>query len=261
MVDDGSTDGGAEWVEETFGEKVNVIFQTHQGVSAARNNGVAHAKGDYIAFLDSDDLWEGEKLEQQVDFHRSNPQFKISQTQEAWIRDGKPVKFHKKYRKPAGDIFGKSLELCTVSPSSVFMERSLFNTHGGFDEAIPSCEDFDLWLRISCKEQVGLIDEPLMVKYGGDVDQLSSQYPAMDRFRIYALLKIWLSGDLNRVQEEAVESVVRKKTNYLLLGAKKRGRELGGLEELVEEVLNKEVSYPAFIEKGGAILLNEDLFS
>lgn len=261
VLDDGSTDDAALYIEMKYQEQLKVVRQKNRGVSAARNNGVSHCQGDYIAFLDSDDQWKPEKLEKQLQLHLDQPDLKISQTQESWIRNGTPVKFHKRYRKPEGDIFDKSLELCTVSPSSVFMKRSLFEEYGGFDEAMPSCEDFDLWLRISSKEKVGLIDEALMVKYGGDADQLSSRYPAMDRFRIYALLKIWFSDDLTVSQREEVVSIIRKKINFLCLGAVKRNKDLSFIEALVDQTLDGGVKRSSFMERAKDTFLNEQLFS
>ena len=67
----------------------------------------------------------------------------------------------------------RSLALCLVSPSAVMIDRRLFERVGVFDESLPACEDYDLWLRVSCQYPVYLIDRPLVIKRGGHADQLS----------------------------------------------------------------------------------------
>jgi len=85
------------------------------------------------------------------------------------------------------------------------LTRRLFEETGGFDEAMPACEDYDLWLRITPNHQVRLIDKKLLTRYGGHEDQLSERFPAMDRFRIYSLLKIYGLGILNDTQKNPGE--------------------------------------------------------
>ena len=156
IVDDGSTDNTPDILNSYRGD-IKVFRQENQGVSAARNRGLAAASGRFIAFLDSDDLWLPRKLRRQVDFFSSNPDACICQTEEIWIRNNMRVNPKKRHKKPRGMIFEPSLALCLVSPSAVMIRRSLFEEVGGFDETLPACEDYDLWLRISCRYPVYLI--------------------------------------------------------------------------------------------------------
>jgi glycosyltransferase involved in cell wall biosynthesis len=172
VIDDGSTDNTLE-ILNSYGEDIIVIHQRNQGVSSARNRGLMEASGSLIAFLDSDDLWLPGKLSLQVDFFNSNPTALICQTEEIWMRNNVRINPKKRHKKPAGIIFEPSLALCLVSPSAVMIRRSLFDDVGLFDETLPACEDYDLWLRISCKYPVCLIDIPLIIKRGGHDDQLS----------------------------------------------------------------------------------------
>ncbi len=137
------------------------------------------------------------KLETQIHFFSQNPEALICQTEEIWIRNGRRVNPLKKHQKFSGDIFAPSLRLCLVSPSAVMIKRDLFDQVGCFDETLPACEDYDLWLRISAQFPIFLIDQPLVVKRGGHPDQLSRTTPALDRFRIQALVKILNSGAIN----------------------------------------------------------------
>ncbi len=222
VVDDGSTDDTPS-VLDRYLDRIKVIQQSNQGVSAARNHGIAASKGDLIAFLDSDDLWLPQKLAVQTAFFQTQTDILICQTEEIWIRNGRRVNPKKRHRKPSGDIFERSLELCLVSPSAVMMRRALFDWSGGFDATLPACEDYDLWLRIGSRHPVYLIDTPLIIKNGGHADQLS-QMKGLDRFRIQSLLKLIHSGVLTPTQHQAAVRVMKRKSAIYAGGCLKRGR-------------------------------------
>lgn len=223
VVDDGSTDETAE-VLARYGERVRVIRQENRGVSAARNAGIAAASGEWIAFLDSDDLWKPRKLEKQMAWLQAHPQVKICHTDEIWIRGGVRVNSMKKHAKPAGWIFEECLPFCVVSPSSVVIHRSVFDVVGLFDETLPACEDYDLWLRVAVKYPFGYIPEKLVVKRGGHADQLSRKYWGLDRFRVQSLRKILASGKLKPEQAGAARRALEEKCRILANGARKRGK-------------------------------------
>lgn len=223
VVDDGSGDGTVEGLRR-YGSALRLLCQSRRGVAAARNLGVRSCSGRYLAFLDSDDLWRPAKLEVQLSFMESRPEAQICQTEEVWMRRGSRVNPKKRHRKPSGDIFRPSLELCLVSPSAVMMTRELFDRAGGFDESLPVCEDYDLWLRVALAAPVHLISEPLVVKRGGREDQLSRSVWGMDRFRILALHKLLRAG-LSGERRRWVLEVLAKKVAILAQGARKRGRE------------------------------------
>lgn len=223
VVDDGSTDDTTP-VLERYGPDLTLICQENKGVSAARNTGVAHSHGKYVAFLDSDDLWHPAKLSVQTAFFQNHPQTRICQTEEIWIRNGKRVNPKLRHAKPSGDIFEASLALCLVSPSAVMMEKSLFCEMDGFDESLPACEDYDLWLRISSRYPVYLIDDPLITKHGGHKDQLSAQ-PGLDRFRIQSLQKVLATCPLSENMREAAVRTLQTKCRIYAQGCARRGRE------------------------------------
>jgi glycosyltransferase involved in cell wall biosynthesis len=222
VVDDGSTDNTHE-ILESYGRDISVFRQTNQGVSAARNRGIDEAGGQLIAFLDSDDIWLPRKLSRQVDFFKLHPDAVINQTEEIWIRNGVRVNPTARHRKPSGMIFERSLELCLVSPSAVMIKETLLETVGAFDENLPACEDYDLWLRIGCRFPVHLIDTPLIIKRGGHRDQLSKA-PGLDRFRIQSLKKIIESGQLTESQYRAAVCKLQDKCAIYAGGCRKRGR-------------------------------------
>jgi len=221
VVDDGST----EKQDDDKPSSIRFFRQEeNRGPSAARNLGIRESKGQWIAFLDSDDEWKPGKLKAQLKFFEEHPDYLICQTEEIWIRNGQRVNPMKKHQKCSGPIFEKCLPLCIVSPSAVMLHRRLFDEVGLFDESLPACEDYDLWLRIAAKYPVGLISKPYIIKYGGHADQRSREFPAMDRFRIQSLAKILSQNILTPEQADAARRTLEEKAGIFIQGALKRGK-------------------------------------
>lgn len=224
LVDDGSNDGTYQALTSYMSLIQYVRQQVNRGVSAARNSGIRRAAAPWIAFLDSDDYWLENKLSVQMEFLKRNPGILACQTEEIWIRDGRRVNPRRKHKKPSGDIFAQSLKLCLVSPSSVVLKRTLLDEIGLFDESLPAAEDYDLWLRISCRYPVHLIDKALVVKEGGHDDQLSRRFIGMDRLRIRAIVKLLRSGTLTPEQRRTAMEELSIKCRIYGEGCIKRGR-------------------------------------
>ena len=257
VVDDGSTDNTAEIVKNYSDPRLTCVQTPNRGVSAARNRGLQKGTGEYYCFLDSDDYWLQEKLKRQKEFHEYNPGILISQTNEIWMRKsrdnrsgrpaGSPSAHHdagpgplrippayrrvnqmKKHYKKAGDIYRHCLPLCLITPSSVMIHRTVFKDVGAFDEDLPACEDYDLWLRITCTYEVGLVREALIVKFGGHADQLSYNIPCLDKYRIQAMLKVLNSGTLTKDQKRATLRELIKKCAIYANGCLKHSKEEEG---------------------------------
>jgi glycosyltransferase involved in cell wall biosynthesis len=228
VVDDCSVDETPDALAG-FKEDIRVIrHKQNRGVSEARNSGIEAAPSPLIAFLDSDDYWMPEKLDVQQRFFRENPDAMICQTEELWIRNGVRVNPGKKHLKRSGDIFEPSLKLCMVSPSAVMLKRSLLEEVGPFDHDFPVCEDYDLWLRITCKYPVHLIKRPLVVREGGAPDQLSASRKGMDRFRIRSMIKLLESRRLKPTQITALFRELEAKCRIYGEGCIKRRKEEEG---------------------------------
>ncbi len=243
VVDDGSEDGTFR-LEELNRGKIRYIRQENSGVSSARNRGIEESDSHCVLFLDSDDLWMKEKLRVHREYIEENNGIFIHQTNEIWIRNGKRINPRLKHKKREGDIFTESLELCLISPSAVCIHREILETYGTFDEKMPACEDYDLWLRITSREKTGLIDEYHVKKFGGHSDQLSARFWGMDRFRIYSIIKL-LERDREELPpgyEKAAVKSLRKKIKVVADGAAKRSNKR--LEEILKRVsrdVNREV--------------------
>ncbi len=223
VVDDCSTDGTAK-VLESYGSSIRTVrLPENSGPSAARNEGIRQSRSTWLAFVDSDDCWEKIKMEKQLSFLNKYPFYEILQSDEKWIRNDVRVNPCKHHQKPKGWIFNASLERCLISPSAVLLKKSLFARFGGFDENLPVCEDYDLWLKISRHCPVGLEPGLNVIKYGGHEDQLSHKYPAMDSFRVKSLAGILLNESDPGFSQNITE-VLKIKLNILKSGYIKRSR-------------------------------------
>lgn len=218
VVDDASTDN-TQQVLNNFNIQYHKL-PANMGVSYARNFAIKRAKGEYLAFLDSDDVWEPNKLSEQINFMKEYNS-KICQVGEIWIRNGKRVNPMKKHQKPSGEIFIPSLKLCLVSPSAVMIHQAVFSDIGLFDENLTVCEDYDLWLRASLKYKVLLMDKYLIKKNGGHDDQLSRKFWGMDRFRIQSMEKLLFVDMPKNYRAELIKELCLK-SKVLAKGSFKR---------------------------------------
>ncbi len=222
VVDDGSSDGTADFVREQY-PSVNLIEQENQGVSASRNRGIEAARGDWLAFLDSDDEWLPRKLELQLTALSRNLDYRICYGEEIWMRKGNRVNPPRKYIKSGGHIFKACLSVCLIAPSATIIHREIFAAVGLFDITLPAAEDYDLWLRICARYPVLCLPDPLIIKFDGHSDQLSHQW-GIDRYRIRALEKILDSSFLIPEYYTAALSTLKRKCEIFSNGARKRGK-------------------------------------
>ena len=238
VVDDGSTDGTETMIKSDY-DFVKFIKQKNKGVSAARNIGIKVSIGEWICFLDSDDEWKKDKLEKQINAMKSNPGYKFFHSNEIWIKNGIRINQKKKHKKYGGDIFDKCLDMCRISPSSVMINKTVFDEVGNFNEDLVVCEDYELWLRICDKYRVFFIDEPLIIKYGGHQGQLSYSIESIENHRIKALEYLILEN-LNRKNKRHAIQMLLSKLNIYLKGLVKRRKndEIAVYEEKIK-VWNK----------------------
>jgi len=229
VIDDGSTDNTKQILEQY---DIKYIFQENQGVSSARNTGIKRAKNEWICFLDSDDIWEHNKIEKQIAFHIENQHILFSHTDELWRFNEKIIKQKKHQLKPSGYCFKENIPNTLIGASTVMCHKSVFDNVGIFDEELQACEDYDLWLRILDIYELGLIEEKLITKIAGHSGQLSFETPLMDSYRVKALLK-----HLKSTHKEEVKQELIKRCDILINGAIKYGN-----DELKHHYINLKAS-------------------
>ncbi|MGE4558773.1 MAG: glycosyltransferase, partial [Desulfobulbus sp.] len=226
---------------------LRLLRQENRGAAAARNAGIRAAGGELLAFLDSDDWWLPAKLKLQAAAMAAHPTVLISHTREIWFRRGQRVNQKKKHDPPDGDIFSASLAMCVVGMSTAMVRRELFGRYGFFDETLPCCEDYDLWLRVGCREPFLLVPEALTGKEGGRGDQLSAIHRmGMDVYRIRSLCALLDSGVLDHGQHRAAVAELCRKCRIYGQGCRKHGRPDEGLryERLAQQHQSQPVPNP-----------------
>jgi glycosyltransferase involved in cell wall biosynthesis len=223
VVDDGSTDNTRKKIQQNFGSDITYIYIKARNVSAARNVGIRNATGNWIAFLDSDDLWKPTKLYSQQQYVQQHPDYKVCYTDEEWRKNGRWMNQKKIHAKYSGWVFDQCLPRCIISPSSVLIERTVFDKIGFFDENLPACEDYDFWLRVTLHYPVLFIPQKLIVKRAGDWDQLSKQH-SLDKYRIIALEKIFHRLGRDEILYEKTKAMLKKKCKIYSTGCRKHDR-------------------------------------
>ena len=224
IVDDDSTDQTEQLIKALKDKRLKYIKIDHRGVSAARNTGIQHSRGQFISFLDSDDIFKGTKLEITYKYIQDFPNHMIFHTEELWYRNDKILNQKNIHKKPEGNVFASSLKLCCIGMSTAVVKKTLFNQIGLFDENFSACEDYELWLRATALQPIKLIPEILTIKQGGHPDQLSKKYPAMDTLRIQAIVKLLESKIPNAMQENLAIKELHRKCKIYIKGAEKRNK-------------------------------------
>ena len=163
LINDGSADHIEQWANTLEDERIHLISQANQGPATARNTGIKHAGGEYIAFLDADDLWHPLKLEKQVDALEANPKVGLVYT---WVllidEQDNPLEDVWK-TSHEGDVWETLIEGNMIACGSVPMVRSAcIESIGLFETFAFACEDWDFWLRIAARYPFKVIKEILV---------------------------------------------------------------------------------------------------
>ncbi|MCA1991909.1 MAG: glycosyltransferase family 2 protein [Coleofasciculus sp. S288] len=163
IINDGSSDHIVEWASRLVEARVKLISQENQGSAGARNTGIAHSQGKYIAFLDADDLWEPTKLEKQVHCLDENPEVGLVNT---WVvnadEQGNPTN-NVLTSNDEGDVWKQiAVENLIFCGSAPMVRRCCFETLGEFDQSLRSAEDWDMWIRIASRYSFAVVKESLV---------------------------------------------------------------------------------------------------
>lgn len=187
VIDDGSTDD-TEGVVRQYGDRVRYFKQENQGVSAARNAGIKHSSGEYVAFLDSDDLWLPEKLAEQIPLFDDDPKLGLVYSDWAVVSGNAMLQtsYLKDLPASSGYVFDELIQSGFILTSGVVLRRACVDDVGAFDKSLAIAQDYDLWLRISYRWKVQLVDKCLFTKRSCD-GSLSSNLAktAMERIALF----------------------------------------------------------------------------
>jgi len=190
VVDDGSTDRSPTMVQ-TYGRDIRYVRQENLDVAAARNTGIRVSQGEFIAFLDQDDVWAPQKLERQVSVFEEMPDSHVVFCDMVRWYGGENTRHEKwrhRYNRRAvrGDMAKALLLRCSFQPSTVMVARACFEKGGYFDESLRVSSDWDMWLRLACLNyRFRYIEEVLCFyrDHGGNTFR-SSEKMEKDRFRV-----------------------------------------------------------------------------
>lgn len=237
VVDDGSTDETSA-LHKRFAQ-CRWIVQENRGVAAARNRGVAAASQPWLAFLDSDDAWLPAKLQTQLSLALELEADAVH-AKEIWVRRERRVNPRSVHQLYSGWFFPYALPRCLISPSGLLIKRTRFDELGGFDPSYPAVEDYALWLKLTASHPVLLPDAPLVVKYGGHPDQLSRQVPALDRYRLRAVLD-WIDSQQGSLAQRWLAWLQAKQfAQVLAAGAQKhQPQHVSGYQAIVTRALQE----------------------
>lgn len=182
IVDDGSKDNSLEVLKQ-FGEKIRIIEQKNQGVSEARNNGVRNSTGDFVAFLDADDIWLPEKLQRQIEKFNSDAEIGLVHCSMTLIDpQDKPIGELKDGQEDwvAEEFLLFERGVVVGAGSTALVKRQIFDEVGGFDLRLSTAADWDFCYQISCKYRFGFISEPLVL-YRMHGTNMHGNIPRMER--------------------------------------------------------------------------------
>jgi glycosyltransferase involved in cell wall biosynthesis len=165
VVDDGSTDRTAE-ILESYGDKITYIYQDNRERSAARNKGICSCSGEYLAFLDADDMWLPHKLKQQVQLLDLSPETGLVHGIAFFINES-GRRIHQNGKQTIGsfesgnEVYKSLLFENIIASPTVMVRRACFDKVGLFDESMTYTEDWDMWLRIAIHYRVDITRRPL----------------------------------------------------------------------------------------------------
>lgn len=169
VVDDGSTDNTKAILEEYIDtDIIKYVYQENARQAAARNNGIRNSNGDYIAFLDSDDVWLPSKLEKQLALMIADPELAMVYSNQIMENvSGENEVIYDKELLGEGDIFSDLLlRVFYCSTQTILVQRSVIDEVGGFDEDFKNAlEDWEFTLRIAWERKIGVIREPMVKRY------------------------------------------------------------------------------------------------
>ncbi len=209
VVDDGSTDDSKD-ILKSYGQQIKAVFQQNQGVSAARNNGVNESRGEFISFLDADDLWLPAKIEKQVVRFQEDEKLGLVHVGVVEV-DANGDFLLERLEGLEGDVSGELLlikQTILGGGSGLMVRRDVFDEVGGFDNRLSTSADWDLFYQISSRYPIGFVPE-ILLKYRVHNSNMHSNVSAMEHDMMIAFEKafIEMTPELKKIRRRAYGSL------------------------------------------------------
>ncbi len=240
VVDDGSVDNTAS-VMKSFGERIRYVLKKNGGACSARNEGIRQARGEFLAFLDCDDLYEISKIEQSITCLVQQPAYGFVHT-DAYFCDQHDVvvgQYKHPLRLQQGHIANQLVMGNFICNSTVVVRRQALDQAGYFDETIFPPADWDMWLRLAQVSQAGFVDCPLTKYRVTDnfiinrldqslaeelfvVEQFFKREPAAGALKIKALSNLhtrfaqsyWVKNEMNKSWQQLMFALKKNPLNW-----------------------------------------------
>ncbi len=191
VIDDGSTDNTKALLSQ-YANKVNFIYKQNGGPASARNFGIRHSCGEYVAFLDADDIWFSNKLSAQIEYMKAHKEIGLCFTNFTFRQDTEELRYSEINRMlNSKNLFNELLKGNFINTSTVILRRELLDISGTFDEdpRLISVEDYNLWLRLSRICKFGFLKEVLVIRRNHP-KSLSYNFEKMYKADLYNFEKI-----------------------------------------------------------------------
>lgn len=246
IIDDGSNDNTKNKIER-FKESINYLYQNNLGPSVARNSGLKVARGQYIAFLDADDIWLPNKLELQVEFLDRNPDIGLVSCDALAFNEQNVLiaSMSKERNLYSGWVFERLLRENFLNTDNVLIRKQVFKDVGMFNEVLKFCEDYDLWLRIANKYRIGYIDK-ILTKYRIHTSNRSGQNKKDVIFtHLNLMLKYLKESKISLLHKIYIISFAYYKAGYNLMAidSKREARNKFIVSIIMNPFLNKAYLY------------------
>jgi GT2 family glycosyltransferase len=213
VVDDGSTDG-TQGVLARYGDRIRVVRQSNQGSAAARNAGILAARGEFIAFLDADDLWLPQKLERQMRLFGERPEIgwvysDYREFDESGLGTRSFFEREGLRHPPEGWVLPALAEGCITWTTTVVMRASCFHEAGLFDPVFPRAQDYDMWLRLAARFPVACVAEVLALYRRHQAQVTTKSRPGLVHCHTWRVLNKFIRAEYRGLQPDVRQQVDR----------------------------------------------------